>query len=118
MGLFNWLFKKKNSTESIFLKLNECGDPGEEVNIVNSMVPWPKFFAQFDNMEDAENMHASIIYLHRKGTVTYIRPNLDGYRLFTGGKISNDEALQIFNTIRHHNSGQKGTMFYDWDPPL
>jgi len=109
--------KKEKTSEFILSKLYECKNFEEELDVINSLVDGPKFFVQFDNVEDAQKMITKIPYFNRKGTLTYIRPCADGCYLFTGGKISNDEALQVFNTIRDPNSRQKGTYFYDWKPP-
>lgn len=126
MGILDKLFGREKSKkiseekglEIILSKLYKCKNINEELELINSMIEGPKFFAQFDTVDDAKVITTKIPYFNREGTLTYIIPCADGCNLFTGGKISNDEALQVFNTLRDPKSHQKGTTFYDWEPPV
>lgn len=112
------LFSKKNNSNYILAQLSKTSRFEQELDIIDKLVVGPKFFVEFDGYEDVERLTAKIPYLHRSGTVTYARPWRNGYHLFTGGKISNAEALAIMTAIRAPGSGQKGATFTDWTPPL
>lgn len=58
-----------------------------------------------------------IPYSNREGAMTYGRPIQDGVYVFTGGRISGDEAPAVFNAISSPGINQKRAVFYDWGPP-
>lgn len=111
------LFSKKNNSAYILAQLSKTNSFEQELDITNRLVVGPKFFIEFDQYEDVERFTASIPYLHRSGTVTYARPWKNGFHAFTGGKISDSEALAVMKAIRSPGSGQKGATFTDWTPP-
>ena len=76
-----------------------------------------KFMVFFNSADDAQRFVTMIPYQNRNGTITYGRPILDGVYVFTGGKISDNEALAVFNAIIAPGSNQKRTAFYDRQPP-
>lgn len=124
MGILNKLFggnktqtAHKNDTTYILSRLRECKNSSEEIDLINSLLDGPKFMVFFDNADDALRFAGKVSYYGREGTLTFGRPISDGVYVFTGGRISNDEALAVFNAIRAPGSNQKRAVFYGWDPP-
>jgi hypothetical protein len=111
--LLRLMVEEKNSKRSVLTELNRCKNRQEEIDLIKSMIEGPKFFAFFQTLEDAKKIAAKIPYIERHGTVTYIRQTVEGYQLFTGGKISQEEAAKVAAIIMDPNSLQIGTTFFD-----
>ncbi|MGI5971603.1 MAG: hypothetical protein ACOX7P_07775 [Oscillospiraceae bacterium] len=115
MSLKSAFLRKTNNSHYIQEKLQNCRGGEAESRIVNTFIKGPKFFAVLSSAEDTIRFINDIPYLNRKGTVTFVRPESNGFRLFTGGKISKQEALSILELIKNTDVNH-GAYFYDWSP--
>src|SRR3989304_2449445 len=98
------MFGRKSNTKYIISELSKCQEIEEQLSILNKYLEGPKFQTFFDAQKKAEAFCKKIPYMNRDKTVTFIRPVTDGFMLFTGGKMTGEEAMQILDALRNSRS--------------